>query len=129
MLLADDHPATRNGIRVALEESGFAVCAEVGDAEQAIQAALRETPDLCLLDIWTTLKHGGCVALVDQDRATQGAYLADLVNGCAAYRWLHMPIARIRRPNVERWYGEISSRPASRASPSALYRSEKWRTD
>jgi amino acid adenylation domain-containing protein len=36
--------------------------------------------DLCLLDIWTTLKHGGCVALVDQDRATQGTYLADLVN-------------------------------------------------
>jgi acyl-coenzyme A synthetase/AMP-(fatty) acid ligase len=36
--------------------------------------------DLCLLDIWTTLKHGGCVALVDQDRATQGAYLAELVN-------------------------------------------------
>ncbi len=36
--------------------------------------------DLCLLDIWTTLKHGGTVALVDQDRATQGAYLADLVN-------------------------------------------------
>ncbi len=36
--------------------------------------------DLCLLDIWTTLKHGGCVAMVDQDRATQGAYLADLVD-------------------------------------------------
>jgi non-ribosomal peptide synthetase component F len=35
--------------------------------------------DLCLLDIWTTLKHGGCVALVDQDRATQSAYLADLL--------------------------------------------------
>jgi acyl-coenzyme A synthetase/AMP-(fatty) acid ligase len=36
--------------------------------------------DLTLLDIWATLKHGGCVALIDQDRATQGAYLADLVN-------------------------------------------------
>jgi acyl-coenzyme A synthetase/AMP-(fatty) acid ligase len=36
--------------------------------------------DLCLLDIWSTLKHGGTVAMVDQDRATQGAYLADLVN-------------------------------------------------
>jgi acyl-coenzyme A synthetase/AMP-(fatty) acid ligase len=36
--------------------------------------------DLCLLDIWSTLKHGACAALVDQDRATQGAYLADLVN-------------------------------------------------
>ena len=35
--------------------------------------------DLCLLDIWTTLKHGGCVALVDQDRATQSAYLAELL--------------------------------------------------
>ena len=31
--------------------------------------------DLCLLDIWTTLKHGGCVVLVDQDRATQSPYL------------------------------------------------------
>jgi acyl-coenzyme A synthetase/AMP-(fatty) acid ligase len=37
--------------------------------------------DLCLLDIWTTLKQGGCVVLVDQDRATQGAYLADLLSG------------------------------------------------
>jgi acyl-coenzyme A synthetase/AMP-(fatty) acid ligase len=36
--------------------------------------------DLCLLDIWTTLKHGGSVALIDQDRATQSAYLADLID-------------------------------------------------
>ena len=35
--------------------------------------------DLCLLDIWTTLKHGGCVVMVDQDRATHGGYLADLL--------------------------------------------------
>jgi acyl-coenzyme A synthetase/AMP-(fatty) acid ligase len=35
--------------------------------------------DLCLLDIWTTLKYGGCVVMVDQDRATNGAYLADLI--------------------------------------------------
>ena len=27
--------------------------------------------DLCLLDIWTTLKHGGCVVLVDQDRGDE----------------------------------------------------------
>jgi DNA-binding NarL/FixJ family response regulator len=51
ILLADDHPATRTGIRVALEEGGFEVCAEAGDAEEAIQAALREEPDLCLLDV------------------------------------------------------------------------------
>jgi acyl-coenzyme A synthetase/AMP-(fatty) acid ligase len=35
--------------------------------------------DLCLLDIWTTLKHGGCVVLVDQDRATQSPYLSALL--------------------------------------------------
>jgi acyl-coenzyme A synthetase/AMP-(fatty) acid ligase len=35
--------------------------------------------DLSLLDIWTTLKHGGCVALVDQDRATNARYLVDLL--------------------------------------------------
>jgi DNA-binding NarL/FixJ family response regulator len=51
VLLADDHPATRTGIRVALEEGGFDVCAEVGDAEEAIEGALREQPDLCLLDV------------------------------------------------------------------------------
>jgi acyl-coenzyme A synthetase/AMP-(fatty) acid ligase len=36
--------------------------------------------DLCLLDIWTTLRYGGCVVLVDQDRATNGSYLADLID-------------------------------------------------
>jgi amino acid adenylation domain-containing protein len=35
--------------------------------------------DLCLLDIWTTLTHGGTVVMVDQDRGTNGGYLADLI--------------------------------------------------
>ena len=35
--------------------------------------------DLCLLDIWTTLKYGGTVVLVDQDRGTNGGYLAGLI--------------------------------------------------
>jgi acyl-CoA synthetase (AMP-forming)/AMP-acid ligase II len=35
--------------------------------------------DLCLLDIWATLKHGGCVVLVDPARATSGSYLRDLL--------------------------------------------------
>ena len=40
--------------------------------------------------------------------------LADLVNGCAAHRWLHLPLARAPRPNLERWYADLRSRPASR---------------
>ena len=36
--------------------------------------------DLCLLDIWATLKHGGRVVLVDPDRATNARYLAGLLH-------------------------------------------------
>ncbi|WP_433087348.1 amino acid adenylation domain-containing protein [Dactylosporangium sp. CA-052675] len=35
--------------------------------------------DLCLLDVWSTLAHGGRVVLVDPDRATNGAHLLELV--------------------------------------------------
>ncbi|MFI6638494.1 AMP-binding protein [Streptomyces sp. NPDC050504] len=35
--------------------------------------------DLCLLDVWTTLKNGGRVVLVDPARATDGRHLLDLV--------------------------------------------------
>jgi DNA-binding NarL/FixJ family response regulator len=52
VLIADDHPPTRSEIREALEEDGrFRVCAEVGDAPSAVEAALRESPDLCILDV------------------------------------------------------------------------------
>jgi DNA-binding NarL/FixJ family response regulator len=52
VLLADDHAATRADLRGTLEKNaGFVVCAEVADAAGAIDAALRERPDLCLLDI------------------------------------------------------------------------------
>ena len=51
VLVADDHIPTRTGVRLALENRGFEVCAEAGDAAEAIEAAEHERPDLCLLDI------------------------------------------------------------------------------
>ena len=51
VLLADDHPLVREGAREALADSGIRVCAEAGDAPGAVAAALRERPDVCLLDI------------------------------------------------------------------------------
>src|SRR5918912_3747690 len=51
VLVADPHPATRAGIRSALALDRFAVCAEVEAADAAIDAALRERPDLCLVDV------------------------------------------------------------------------------
>lgn len=51
VLLADDHAPTRADIRATLEEGGFEVVADVADAAAAVEAAVRERPDVCLLDI------------------------------------------------------------------------------
>jgi len=51
VLVADDHRATRSGVRRVLEAHGFDVCAEAEDAPGAVAAALRERPDVCLLDV------------------------------------------------------------------------------
>ena len=51
VLIADDHPPTRAGVRLALEGGDFEVCAEVADAPSAVAAARAERPDVCLLDI------------------------------------------------------------------------------
>ena len=60
VLLADDHAATRLGIRMSLEDGGFAVVAEAEAAAAAVDAALRERPDLCLLDVY--MPGGGVAA-------------------------------------------------------------------
>ena len=61
VLIADDHAATRDDVRRALErDPGFQVVAEAPDAFAAIEAALRERPDLCLLDI--NMPGGGIAA-------------------------------------------------------------------
>ena len=51
VVIADDHPPTRAGVRAALERGGFVVCAEAADGATAVEAARRERPDVCLLDI------------------------------------------------------------------------------
>jgi two-component system, NarL family, nitrate/nitrite response regulator NarL len=51
VLVADPQPLTRLGMRRALEEQGFVVCAEVADGADALKAALRERPDACLIDL------------------------------------------------------------------------------
>ena len=51
VVIADDHPMTRVGVRIALERDGFEICAEADDAPTAVEAAQRERPDICLLDI------------------------------------------------------------------------------
>jgi DNA-binding NarL/FixJ family response regulator len=52
VLIADDHAPTREDVRAALEQDAeFEVCAEAADAAGAVAGALRERPDVCLLDV------------------------------------------------------------------------------
>jgi len=51
VVTADDHPATRLGVRMALTRGGFRVVAEAADCEGAVEAVSRERPDVCLLDV------------------------------------------------------------------------------
>jgi DNA-binding NarL/FixJ family response regulator len=51
VLVADDHPALRQSVRMALEQGGFVICGEADTAATALELALRDRPELCLLDI------------------------------------------------------------------------------
>ncbi len=51
VLIADDHAPVRESVRQTLDDAGFVVCAEVANANDAISVALREHPDICLLDV------------------------------------------------------------------------------
>lgn len=52
LLLVDDHPLVRDGVRVRLEAvPHFEVVGEAGDADAALQAARTLAPDLALMDI------------------------------------------------------------------------------
>jgi glutathione S-transferase len=43
-----------------------------------------------------------------------GFTAADIVTGCAAHRWLLLPVQREARPNLQRWYDQLRSRPGAR---------------
>ncbi|HEY1237990.1 MAG TPA: response regulator transcription factor [Solirubrobacterales bacterium] len=49
IVLAEGEPLTRSSLRRLLEEAGFDVRAEAGDADGAIDLCLRERPALCLV--------------------------------------------------------------------------------
>src|SRR6185295_14284043 len=63
ILIADDHPVFRQGLRLTIEaDKQLLVVAEAADGEQAL-ARLRDTPvDVAMLDLSMPLKDGFAVA-------------------------------------------------------------------
>ena len=51
IVIADDEPIARRGLRAMLEECGAQVVAECGDGESAARAIERESPDAAFLDV------------------------------------------------------------------------------
>jgi DNA-binding NarL/FixJ family response regulator len=52
VLIADDHGIVRSGLRLLLEsQPDIEVVAEAQDGVEAVEIALRERPDLCVLDV------------------------------------------------------------------------------
>jgi DNA-binding NarL/FixJ family response regulator len=52
ILLADDHPMVRRGLRMVLDaEHDLEVVAEAGDGAEAVRLALSAEPDLAVLDV------------------------------------------------------------------------------
>jgi DNA-binding NarL/FixJ family response regulator len=52
ILIADDHGIVRSGLRLLLDrQPDMQVVAEAEDGAEAVETALRERPDLCILDV------------------------------------------------------------------------------
>lgn len=52
VLLVDDHPITRQGLRALIgQQAGFTVCGESDNAAQAMELAAKLKPDIAIVDI------------------------------------------------------------------------------
>lgn len=59
LLLGDDHPLVRHGLRKVLEEQReWEVVSEVGDGREAVRQAIAHKPDVAILDVAMPLLNG-----------------------------------------------------------------------
>ncbi|WP_430913816.1 glutathione S-transferase family protein [Methylobacterium sp. sgz302541] len=60
-----------------------------------------------------------CAAILDRHLEGRSAMvgetfgIADIAVGCAAHRWLNIPVEKQERPNIRRWLSGIAARPAA----------------
>ncbi len=84
--------------------------AERHDREAVEDSLARTEPLMAILDAQLAGRAFVCGAQLT---------MADLVLGCAAHRWLGLPLtgglSRRPRPQVERWYSALRARPAAAA--------------
>jgi two-component system, NarL family, nitrate/nitrite response regulator NarL len=64
VVIADDHPPTREGVRLSLEEDGFEVIGQAANGPQLVEQAVALQPDVCVVDV--NMPGGGGVVAVQQ---------------------------------------------------------------
>ena len=64
VLIADDHPVFRDGLRALLESSGFEVVGEASNGDDAVRLAAEAAPDVVLMDLH--MPGGGGVAATER---------------------------------------------------------------
>lgn len=75
VLVADDYAPVRLGIREDLERDAITVCAEAATGAEALEGALREQPDLCLLDVHMEEGNGLTATAAIHDELPQAKLL------------------------------------------------------
>src|SRR5262245_15357820 len=58
VLLADDHPVVREGLRAVLERAGIAVVGEAGDGAEPVDLVSRLVSDVVLMDLQMPVLDG-----------------------------------------------------------------------
>ena len=76
VLIVDDHPVVRRGLRVLLEvQDGIEVAGEAGDGATALALAAELTPDVVLLDLKLPGMDGVAVLTELKARASKARVL------------------------------------------------------
>ena len=82
IVLADDHPIVRRGLREVLEaQKDFRVVAECGDGEEALAVIERERPAVVLLDVDMPKQDGFAVVRTLRERGIETAVVLLTMHG------------------------------------------------
>jgi two-component system, NarL family, nitrate/nitrite response regulator NarL len=124
VLIADDHAQTRQQLeRVLNSDRRFAVCGVAADAAAAVEAARRERPELCLLEVripgngiaatWeiTACLPAARVVILTGSRA-DGDLFAALRAGARGYLLKGLPADRLADQLSSVMCGEVAIAPA-----------------
>ena len=104
VLIVDDHPVVRQGLRVLLEvQDGIAVAAEAGDGPAALALAAEHVPDVILLDLKLPGMDGIAVLgeLAAQDSPSRVLVLTSMTEPAAAAAALRAGAAGVLYKDVD----------------------------